>query len=340
MSATVDSPAPADVAAAEQLWSCLEAAAARSRAVVLAHLRGTEGPGAYRVRTLEEQEVLYRLASTVVCLRMGQLESVLIRDKNKVTRLVDGLEAADLVRRVTAPDDRRVVMVELTEHGHAALADIGPAWGAGLRDAIAAHLDPDQVATASASLDRLLVTGLATLPTRFGSTTGDDADAFDLPALRAITAPWGRLSPRVGAEHAVLWIRLLRLVALVDEACEQEFRARHGLSRTEAETLRAVYRHPTGAAPVALLADTGLTSGGITRITDRLVTRDLVVRRPHPDDRRSTLLIATSAGRALAGDVDRTRARVLTTALDHGPRNRGARTLIRLMQALDQAGPT
>lgn len=324
-----------DATAADLLCRRLEAAASTTSSVVRAHVRGVVLDNGHRVSTLEEIEVLYRLAASAAgCLRIGQLESVLIRDKNAVTRLVDRLQDAGLARRTTGAGDRRVTLVELTGEGHTILRGIGPAWGAGLREAIARHLEPGDVESAAATLDVLLRQGLAALPTRFGATTGDDADAFALAGLREVAATWSRLRPRVDARHAVLWIRILRLSALVDEALELGYRETAGLSRTEAETLRTVHAVPGGTPPAALRTATGVTGGGVTRITDRLVRRELLVRTPHPTDRRSTLLATTAAGAALAGDARITRERVLATAWGRRPAGREGRDLGRLLERL------
>lgn len=331
---------PADVAASDVLCRRLEGAAATTSSVVRQHLAAAELGGGHRVSSLEEHEVLYRLAASAAgCLRMGQLESVLVRDKNTVTRLVDRLQGAGLARRTSGADDRRVTLVELTPDGHAVLRGIGPAWGAGLRDAVARPLQPADVATASAAVELLLTQGLAALPTRFGATAGDDAAAFELPQLRAVTASWSRLRPRVDARHAVLWIRVLRLAALVDEALDLGYRESSGLSRTEAETLRSVHAVPGGLPPAVLRTSTKVTSGGITRITDRLAVRKLLVRMPHPTDRRSTLLATTAAGSALGEQVSATRERVLESAFGRRPMSREGRELSRLLERLAGDAP-
>lgn len=93
-------------------------------------------------------------------------------------------------------------------------------------------------------------------------------------------------------------------------------RLRH-LSRTALE--------PWGLAPsqaravATLLAHGGLTPGALaerlhiaprsaTEILDQLAALDLVERRPHPDDRRSTLVGLTAHGRQVAEAVRRARA--------------------------------
>ena len=48
----------------------------------------------------------------------------------------------------------------------------------------------------------------------------------------------------------------------------------------------------------------GITVGAVSKLVDRLEAADLCVRRAHPDDRRSSLLDATDAGREAAAAAD------------------------------------
>jgi DNA-binding MarR family transcriptional regulator len=70
------------------------------------------------------------------------------------TEMLDGLVAADLVRRERSQRDRRVVLISLTEHGRALVeerrARYEPLW----RAALAEFSDPE-LQTAAAVLDRL-----------------------------------------------------------------------------------------------------------------------------------------------------------------------------------------
>lgn len=51
-------------------------------------------------------------------LRMQELADAVLLSKSGVTRLVDRMEAAGLVRRSACPDDRRGTLAELTEAGY------------------------------------------------------------------------------------------------------------------------------------------------------------------------------------------------------------------------------
>jgi DNA-binding MarR family transcriptional regulator len=52
-----------------------------------------------------------------------------------------------------------------------------------------------------------------------------------------------------------------------------------------------------------LAREAAFSSGGFTKIADRLAKRDLVQRTPCVDDRRVTYLELTPAGRAVSNDL-------------------------------------
>jgi len=65
-----------------------------------------------------------------------------------------------------------------------------------------------------------------------------------------------------------------------------------GINDLDARALLHLIDNP-GAKPSSLSAVLGLTSAGVTVLTDRLVARDVVRRDPDPTDRRSVRLTAT-----------------------------------------------
>jgi DNA-binding MarR family transcriptional regulator len=93
------------------------------------------------------------------------------------------------------------------------------------------------------------------------------------------------------------------VVAIQDEQTQQAFLSnaiaeRMGVTSNELEVLGTlVARGPLSAGDIA--HRTGLTSGAVTRLIDRLVERGTVRRRPDPEDRRRVLVeITPTAERA------------------------------------------
>jgi len=78
-----------------------------------------------------QASVLLVLKGTGHPLPLSKLARYLVQEAQSVTSLVDRLEQRGLVRRVPDQRDRRVIHVELTEHGHETFDQIFPAaWKA------------------------------------------------------------------------------------------------------------------------------------------------------------------------------------------------------------------
>lgn len=86
------------------------------------------------------------------------------------------------------------------------------------------------------------------------------------------------------------------------ETFRAEFARAQNVSVTE---LRAVSRIVEGHSitPKQLASSLELTTGAVTSLVDRLVEAGLVVRQPHPTDRRSLLLAPTASAEALTARI-------------------------------------
>ncbi|QIM22939.1 winged helix-turn-helix transcriptional regulator [Phycicoccus sp. HDW14] len=87
------------------------------------------------------------------------------------------------------------------------------------------------------------------------------------------------------------------LQELVDVAGQvpHEVARQAGLSVSELHSLRHLMSAPMG--PVELARELGVTSAASSGVVDRLVARGHAERRPHPDDRRRTVVVITESGR-------------------------------------------
>lgn len=74
--------------------------------------------------------------------------------------------------------------------------------------------------------------------------------------------------------------------------------SRYGLQHGEFDVLATLRRSgaPEGLTPTALFEAAMMSSGGMTARIDRLEKAGLVERRPHPSDRRATLVKLTEKG--------------------------------------------
>ena len=117
--------------------------------------------------------------------------------------------------------------------------------------------------------------------------------------------------------------RLLALVVLLDDYMTESL-ARLGLTRSRAHVMWLL--HNDGSTTQRALADAiGVTPRNITGLVDGLVDTGFVTRRPHPADRRATLVTLTDHGATTMAEMDRSHrelAELLFGALS--PRQRAA----------------
>nr|WP_204264502.1 MarR family transcriptional regulator [Geodermatophilus normandii] len=89
-------------------------------------------------------------------LRMSELGSRVVLSRERVSRVVDELERAGLVRREPNPDDRRSLFAVLTEEGRERLRAAAPAYLAGIEEHYTRHLDEEEIGVLSRALARVL----------------------------------------------------------------------------------------------------------------------------------------------------------------------------------------
>ena len=86
--------------------------------------------------------------------RMAELADSLTLTRGGLTKLVDRLEAAGLLRREPADDDRRGLYAVLTEPGEELLRRMWPVYSRVLRETFVAAITDDEAAAIAAGLDR------------------------------------------------------------------------------------------------------------------------------------------------------------------------------------------
>lgn len=85
------------------------------------------------------------------------------------------------------------------------------------------------------------------------------------------------------------------------EDFDEAFGRLHGLSAPERRCLGLIAFAPQTARAIAV--ETGLTPASITALLDRLEARNLLARRPDPDDRRKIMVSATRKALSLIEDA-------------------------------------
>ena len=101
-------------------------------------------------------EVLARLAENDGALPMNELASALLSSPSGMTRLVDRIEFAGLVRRRPHESDRRVTLVELRDQGRDLLERVMPDIKRVVVEGFASRISEEQAHSLRSILEQLL----------------------------------------------------------------------------------------------------------------------------------------------------------------------------------------
>ena len=89
-------------------------------------------------------------------LRLHKLADAIVLSRSGLTRLIDRLEAAGLLRRETATTDRRGAYAVLTDAGITAMRVAWPVYARGITELFARHLSDTEAASLTDALRRIL----------------------------------------------------------------------------------------------------------------------------------------------------------------------------------------
>ncbi len=115
-------------------------------------------------------------------------------------------------------------------------------------------------------------------------------------------APDTDLESRVIDEHhqaLKLWLRWLSCTTRIEDAIRKRLAAEFGTTLPRFDLMAQLERQPEGLTMRELSQRLMVTGGNVTGITDQLESEGLVVRAPHPTDRRAFSVQLTPAGRKL-----------------------------------------
>lgn len=112
-----------------------------------------------------------------------------------------------------------------------------------------------------------------------------------------ILKQWFRERPDLDPSPMGVIGRISRASRYIDQFLQQNF-AQFGLNSGEFDVLATLRRHgaPYQLTPTALLNALMLSSGAMTNRLDRLEKGGYIERKPHPHDRRGTLVTLTNQG--------------------------------------------
>lgn len=118
---------------------------------------------AHRLVPIAQYDVLLELNSAPDRrLRMQQLSERVVLSRSRVSRVVDEMVRAGLVRKEPDPADRRGSYAVITDLGRAALKAAAPVYLAGIEDEFLRHLTPAEQRALEKSLGKVLAAGAGT----------------------------------------------------------------------------------------------------------------------------------------------------------------------------------
>lgn len=155
----------------------------------------------------------------------------------------------------------------------------------------------------------------------------------------ALVAAWQRERPDLDVTLMHVLSRVTRLARHLDLARREAFAA-HDLEAGEFDVLAALRRagKPYELTPSQLIAANLVTSGTMTNRIDRLEQKNLVTRKPDPNDGRGVLVKLTTAGQnavdaALTDLLER--ERILLAGISKSERNQLADLLREIVLPFD-----
>jgi DNA-binding MarR family transcriptional regulator len=92
-------------------------------------------------------------------LRMQELSARVVLSRTRVSRLVDEMARAGLVRRAQDTGDKRVVWASVTEEGLRALRETAPAYRRGIERHFSAHLTEEETQVVAEALIKVAQAG-------------------------------------------------------------------------------------------------------------------------------------------------------------------------------------
>jgi DNA-binding MarR family transcriptional regulator len=149
----------------------------------------------------------------------------------------------------------------------------------------------------------------------------------------------GRADQPTDAELVSWWGLVLEGFTTTMRSVAAEVEAATGLGQAPAEVMLRLGRTPGGRLPMSRIArESSLSSGGFTKVADKLAALGHVRRVPCDDDRRVTYVELTLQGRTLADAIEARTAESLRERLLGTLEPAQARELGELMRHLRDAG--
>jgi DNA-binding MarR family transcriptional regulator len=223
-------------------------------------------------------------------MRVRELAGVMGLSASRVSRLADQLASRGLAHKTRSPDDGRGYIVVITDEGLHRLQRAYPAHLASARRRVFDRLMPADVPQ--------IAQALSLLAGQFWSH-GRRQSKVNSMLLKASYSVIMTEPPPLTPSEEVLWRALNRIMVALPRALDSDLIHATGLTLNEYATLMFLSEAPNQELRMAdLAAATALSASRITRLVEGLQARDLVTKRPSPEDGRGNTARPTPQGLA------------------------------------------
>jgi DNA-binding MarR family transcriptional regulator len=137
-------------------------------------------------------------------------------------------------------------------------------------------------------------------------------------------------------EYTQLFSELIRFETELWNVVDARLRAEHDLPLHKFEPMQIIERTPE-CRVYDVAAALSITTGGVSKIVDSIEAAGHAKRRPNPDDRRSSIIELTSAGKRLLARATRTFEEELELRLGSVLSDRALRQFTLALKALRAA---
>jgi MarR family transcriptional regulator, organic hydroperoxide resistance regulator len=141
---------------------------------------------------------------------------------------------------------------------------------------------------------------------------------------------------KLGTDLKVLFNELIRLEIELWDAVDQRLRTDCDLPLSRFEPMQVIARHPECRVQ-DIAAELAITTGGVSKLVDRIEACGHCRRRTNPQDRRSSIIELTPAGRRLLAKATTVFENELAARLTNAVSEQQAEQLIRTLRRLRAA---
>lgn len=144
---------------------------------------------------------------------------------------------------------------------------------------------------------------------------------------------------RIDAQSLQVWTNFLEAHTRLMRLLEQDLKSEHGITLAEYDVLHRLEQAGDTPLRMTALADALLyTTGGLTRLIDRMQNRGLIERSASPEDRRVTYVVLSPGGLATLRKVAGTHLRGLQRHFGQHLETQEIQAVSAFMERLAQSG--